>query len=192
MKKVVDCRGLACPKPVIITKKQLESEGVSEVVSIVDNETARQNVHKLADSLGYKTEIEEKEGFIYITIRKEEVRQAAESDVRNFVIMIGSDKLGVGDEKLGSALMKSYVYALSESTPVPESIFFVNSGVRLTTEGSDVIDSLKTLEQKGVEIFSCGTCLDFYNLKEKLIIGSVTNMYNIVEKMNNASNTIKL
>jgi selenium metabolism protein YedF len=88
--------------------------------------------------------------------------------------------------------MKSYIYALSESSALPKSMLFVNSGVMLTTEGSEVMDSLRVLEQKGVEILSCGTCLDFYNLKEKLQIGTVTNMYTIVEKTNKAYNTIKL
>lgn len=111
---------------------------------------------------------------------------------RNLVLLVGTDKLGSGDDKLGAALMKSYMYALTENDIKPKTMIFVNGGVKLTTEGSDVIESLKNLHANGVEVLSCGTCLDFYNLKDKLLVGEVSNMYTIVEKMNKASNTIKL
>lgn len=201
--KIIDCRGLLCPRPVILTKKELESMESGEFEIIVDNDAARENVSKFAKNLGVNFEITEKDGFYHILMKKEITASAIanpkdQCEIMNFtsdksiVIVIGNDKLGLGDDKLGAALMKSYVYALTESENKPNTLLFLNGGVRLTTEGSDVIESLKVLENLGTEIMSCGTCLDFYGLKEKLLIGSVSNMYTIVEKMNGATNTIKL
>lgn len=192
MSKTIDCRGLACPKPVILTKNELESLKSGEVVTIVDNDTARQNVLKLAESLGYPSKVESRDNFFYITITKGDAVKDSKSGENNLVIFVGSNVLGTGDDKLGAVLMKSYMYALSESSTFPKAMLFANGGVKLTTEGSDVLSSLKSLEEKGVSIMSCGTCLDFYNLKEKLVVGTVTNMYNIVELMNKASNTIRI
>ena len=110
----------------------------------------------------------------------------------NLVIVIGNDKLGLGDDELGTLLMKSYIFALSESDRLPSDIIFLNGGVKLAVEGSDCLTSIKALSEKGVNILCCGTCLDFYGLKEKLGVGEITNMYTIVEKMNTAANTIKL
>jgi selenium metabolism protein YedF len=190
--KKIDCKGLACPKPVILTKKELEAMDSGEVEIIVDNDIARQNLQKLAESMGCVSRFESREGLIYVTITKTEGCSVINTYERELVILVGSDKLGIGDDKLGTALMKSYVFALSECDILPKTMLFVNSGVKLTTEGSDVIESLEKLIQKGVEMMSCGTCLDFYNLKDKLKVGSITNMYTIIEKMNKGVNTIKL
>jgi selenium metabolism protein YedF len=194
--KIIDCKGLACPKPVILTKKELEAIDKGEIEVIVDNDAARENVSRFAKSQGFEYSVSEKDGLIHIVIKKDAPQpQACEImnfDNKKLVILVGTDKFGKGDEKLGTALMKSYLYAMTENSIKPEKMFFVNSGVNLTTEGSEVIESLKALESQGVEIMSCGTCLDFYGLKEKLIIGGVTNMYTIVENMNSASNTITL
>lgn len=192
MPNTVDCRGLACPKPVILTKNALESIKSGEVVTIVDNDTARQNILKLAESLGYHSKVESRENLFYITITKTDAVKDSQSGENNFVIFVGSNVVGAGDDKLGAVLMKSYMYALSESSVLPKAMLFANGGVKLTTEGSDVLNSLKSIEKKGVNIMSCGTCLDFYNLKDKLVVGTVTNMYNIVELMNKASNTIRI
>jgi selenium metabolism protein YedF len=192
MSKTIDCRGLACPKPVILTKKELDSIDSGEVVSIVDNDVARQNVLKFAESAGCSAAAEEKDGLFYITITKSSCSKTSDTTENNIVIFVASDKFGAGDDKLGTALMKSYMYALSESDAVPKTMLFANGGVKLTTEGSDVLESLKALSQKGVEIMSCGTCLDFYGLKEKLVVGTVTNMYTIVDRMNKAVNTIRI
>ena len=196
----IDCRKLLCPKPVILTKKALQSMDSGEIEVIVDNDTAMENVSKFAKNSGLNFEIIEGDGFYHILIKKEafETFSTEGAQKTNFtrdislVIVIGSERLGTGDDLLGAALMKSYIYALTESENQPNTLIFLNGGVKFTTEGSDVIESLKILEGLGTEIMSCGACLDFYGLKDKLIIGSVTNMYAIVEKMNRANNTIKL
>ncbi len=114
------------------------------------------------------------------------------SSLLNQVLVVGGDKLGDGDDKLGEILIKSYMFSLEKCPPYPKTILFLNSGVKLVVENSPVLDNLRAMESQGVEILSCGTCLDYYNLKDKLCVGGVTNMYAIVEMMNNAYNTIKL
>lgn len=192
--KIIDCRGLTCPKPVIMTKKEMEAISEGEFEVIVDNEVARDNVSKYVKSEGLECSIVENKGEYHISVKK--TKNACEcmefNGKTSIAILIGSNTFGDGDDKLGAALMKSYLYALSESDKKPVTLLFANSGVKLTTEGSEVLESLKALEGRGVEILSCGTCLDFYGLKEKLAIGSITNMYTIVDKLNSASNAIKL
>jgi len=199
--KLVDCRGLTCPKPVILTKKEVEAPDFDEIEVIVDNESSRENVKKYLMSANLKFTMDEKEGLYHFFAKKEgEVKKVEEPvvcEISNVAVetgltyVIASDKFGDGDDSLGALLMKSFVYSLTEATEKPGNLIFLNSGVKLTCEGSDVLDSLKKLEDLGVEILSCGTCLDFYNLKEKLKVGSVTNMYTIVEKMN-STKTIKI
>lgn len=195
--KTLDCRGLACPKPVIMTKKELEISN-TDIQVIVDNEAAKENVSKFARNSGYELDIKENGGLYHIEIfagKAPETRGLCEINEfidKNLILLVSSNLFGSGDDKLGALLMKSYLYALTESDDKPQCILFVNSGVKLTTEGSDTIESLRVLEKSGVEILSCGTCLDFYGLKEKLLIGSVTNMYTLVEKMNKSTKTIKL
>jgi len=189
----IDCRGLKCPKPVINTKKYFESieEGIAEIV--VDNEVAKNNIIKLAESSSLKHEVLEKEGAYYIKVTKEKCGcEVMEFKSKKFTIVVSTDMLGVGDDKLGAALMKSYMFALAESDSIPQDILFLNGGVKLVVEGSEVLESLDKLKERGVSLASCGTCLDFYGLKDKLAIGEVTNMYTIIEKMNNADKTIKL
>lgn len=195
MKNSVDCRGLACPKPVIMTKKELEAITEGEIEVIVDNEAARENVTRLLKSQGIEPKVEAKEGLYYVSGEK---KAGCGCQVMDFsedsrpVILVASEVLGVGDDKLGAMLMKSYMYALTESEVKPQTMLFVNGGVKLTIEGSDSLESIKTLETQGVEIMSCGTCLDFYGIKEKLAVGKVTNMYTIVEKTNGSANTIRI
>ncbi len=192
--KIIDCKGLACPKPVILTKKELEGMTEGELKVIVDNAAARENVSRFAKNQGLEYNVNEKDGLYHIIIKKtaQQTCELMNFDNKNLIIMITSDKFGSGEDKLGAALMKSYLYALTESDKKPEKMFFVNGGVKLTCEGTEVLESLESLNSAGVEIFSCGTCLDFYGLKDKLLIGGITNMYTIVESTNGASNTIKI
>lgn len=195
MNRQVDARGLSCPKPVIETKKVLDALTEGSVTTIVDNEIAMQNVSKLAKSMAYDVDVKEMNNNYYINIYKEAGNQEMRQEIKNtkdVVIMFGSDVMGEGSRELGQVLMKGYMYTLTEMKPYPKALLFVNSGVRLTTEGSEVIEYLRYLESEGVEILSCGTCLDYFQLKAKLVVGGVTNMYTIVEKMNMAKNTIRL
>lgn len=186
MKNQIDARGMDCPRPVIMTKKELDNLKTGSITTIVDNEVARENVSKLAASMGYSFSVEEKDGDFYININKdgEKIEEVKEDrKLKDMTIGIASDTMGSGDDTLGKILMKSFIYTVSETEPYPSTIVFYNGGVRLTVEGSEVIDDLIALEKKGVEIISCGTCLDFLELKEKLKVGSISNMYTIYEKL---------
>lgn len=187
----IDARGLQCPQPVILTKKALEEITSGEVLTIVDNITARENLARLAANLNCQFDAEEKDGCFHVKIIK--LGESEKKDTNNdFIIVITSDKLGTGDEELGKLLMKTYTYTLNETKPYPKAVIFMNSGVKLVVEGAETLDNIQKLHNKGIEIISCGTCLDFYNIKDKLKAGIVGNMYTIVEYMHTAAKVINI
>ncbi|MFA7549861.1 MAG: sulfurtransferase-like selenium metabolism protein YedF [Sedimentibacter sp.] len=194
--KIVDARKKACPQPVIMTKKEAD-EGAEEITVIVDNETAKLNVTKLASQLRYSVTAENKEDGIYILLikgaeSKEQSEIVSKTQNKNIGYLITSDKLGKGSDDLGRILMKSFLFTLSETKPYPDFLIFLNSGVKLTTEGSESIEDLIKLKEGSVEIVSCGTCLDFFEIKSKLQVGSVSNMYDIVDMISNSTNTVTI
>ncbi len=198
MKKIeVDARGQACPKPVIMTKKELDNIEEGIIITIVDNEVAKNNVSKLANSLGFEYKVDEGENEYLITIikgkgevKEEEKAKGAVSGDK--VVVFSSNTMGKGSEELGKVLIKSFIYTLTETSPYPATLIFYNGGVHLTCEGSPVLEDLKKLEDEGVEIISCGTCLDYFNIKDKLQVGQISNMYTIYDKMANAGNIINI
>lgn len=191
----IDARGLNCPTPVIKTKKAMENNPEENIMTIVNNKAAQENIKRLADNLGYQVSVSEKEGDYYLQLSKDSsllFMMESENNLGNYLIYVATDKMGEGSDDLGRMLMKGYFYALTEAKPYPQAILFLNAGVKLTTVDSEVLDYIKILEDNGVEIFSCGTCLDFFGLQEKLVAGIQTNMYTIVEKMNQVSKVIKI
>jgi selenium metabolism protein YedF len=194
--KVVDCRGLVCPQPVIQTKKTIETTEAGRITIIVDNDVAKINVVKLAAANGLGAAVEEKSGDYYITIIKGKgtspatpvTATAASSgaDATRQVYLITQNTLGHGASELGAVLMKAFMTTMLETKPQPEALLFINSGIRLTVEGSPVLEQLKTLAERGVTVLSCGTCLDYYQVKADLAVGEVTNMYTIIETIANA------
>lgn len=201
MKKELDCRTLACPSPVIMTKKELEAMEEGQLLVKVGNEAAKENVSRLARSMNLNYEVSEdlgdEEYNITISVDGKEISQdgnTQEEAVANKgkqTIAISSDLMGSGSEELGKILMKSFIYTVRETEPYPDSILFYNKGVLLTTEGSEVLEDIKFLEEQGVEISSCGTCLDYYEINDKLEVGIISNMYDIYETMRNA-NTLNI
>lgn len=209
MKEIkVNAMGDQCPIPVIKTKKALSQVTEASIVEVsVDNEIAVQNLSKMAKqkNLEYTCEkitdqhyiiriksdgqdIENKEE----TIETEEVKEVCYPDRKtNTVVVLSSDKMGEGSEELGKILMKGFIFALTELEELPNTVLLYNSGVKLSTEGSNSIENLKTLQAQGVEILSCGTCLNYYELTDKLEVGEVTNMYFILEKMSQADKIIR-
>lgn len=196
--EIIDCNGLACPIPVIKTKKYFDLEESKEALVIVDNEVAKNNILRLAKGINLNSSYIEENGIYKIQLSKGliekviENKNNIENEKSGLSILVASNLLGNGDEKLGETLMKVYINTLAETDTLPENLMFLNSGVKLTCEGSDVLDSLNALKNKGVNIISCGACLDFYNLKENLKVGEIGNMYQIIEIMNTSNNTIKL
>ncbi len=190
--KIVDALGKVCPVPVIMTKKALrENAGSDDLVIKVDNEIATQNLTKLANQKKIKNEVKKISSSEYeVTFFAKgvcETCQAMDNPITaghdGYVVVISSDKMGIGDEEFGKKLLENFIYSLSEQDELPKKIIFYNSGVKVVTQNEKSITDLKAIEQFGCEILSCGLCLDFYNVKDQLKVGSITNMYRIVEIM---------
>lgn len=191
----VNALGDACPIPVVKTKNAIKQmPGGGQVCVLVDNEIAVQNLTKMANQKGYGVKSEKLEEHKYQVIMSvgngiSEQEEAALPEVcipdgrKNKVVVIASDKMGNGDDVLGALLMKGFIFALTQQDELPKTILLYNGGARLTCEDSPALEDFKSLEAQGVEILTCGTCLNHYGLSEKLKVGSVTNMYVIAEKM---------
>lgn len=196
MAKVVDARGLACPQPVILTRDALEE--ATEVLTIVDNETARTNVTRLAERVGARVRVEQKDDGTYLHITKttahaEPSPQAMGMPVGGpLVLVIPSEIMGRGDEELGNILIRGFFHTLGEVELLPDKIIFFNSGVKLVIENSPVLEDLQALTARGVEILACGTCLGHYGLTEQVAVGEVSNMYTIAETMLGAGRVVSL
>lgn len=193
MKEKVDARDLACPQPVIMAKKTIEEKG--DCVVIVDNDAARENVCRMAESLGYDVHIEENDDATYIHITRGGVSEVWEEKTLSTeptVVVFPSDKMGRGDDELGTVLIRAFLHTLGEISPRPDIMIFFNAGVKLTTEGSEVLDDLHKLENQGIEMLVCGTCLDYFGLKDDFKVGVVSNMYDIAETMLLAGRVIRI
>lgn len=199
----VNAMGDTCPIPVIKTKKAIEGlNGAGVVETLVDNEIAVQNLKKMADQKGYKVSCEklgDSQYKVKMTIgdaveekKEESAKKSERSDSsENTVVVISSSKMGEGEEELGKVLIKGFIYALTQLDTLPKTMLFYNGGAFLTCEGSESLEDLKFLKEQGVEIFTCGTCLNYYGLTEKLQVGEITNMYVIAEKMTQADKVVK-
>lgn len=195
----VNAMGDNCPIPVIKTKKAMQAlTGPETIEVLVDNEIAVQNVTKMAESSGGQVRSEklgEAEFKVIISMQgaplTEEDAVCIPDAKGDLVVVVSSDRMGSGNDELGMVLLKGFIFAITQLDTLPKTMLFYNGGVTLTTEGSQVLEDLKSLEAQGVEIMSCGTCLDYYGLKDKLVVGSVTNMYNIVETQAKAAKIIK-
>lgn len=190
----VNAIGDACPIPVVKTKKAMQEAKEGEIIEVlVDNEIAVKNVTKMASSEGASVEFEkitEEEYKISIEMPAEDC-ECEESPEENLVVVVSSDRMGTGNDELGKVLIKGFIFAVTQLDKLPKTMLFYNGGATLTAEGSDSLEDLKHLEEEGVEILTCGTCLNYYGLTEKLQVGSVTNMYTIVEKMAGADKVIR-
>ena len=200
MEIIIDCMGKPCPIPVIETKKALAKQGVSQVLVKVDNITAVQNLQKMANGLGYGFSYNEnaKDSYEVTMTGSGEAAQRPQQKQHNNVpsggltVVISKNKMGDGAEELGKILIKGFIYSLTELPVPPESVIFLNSGAYLTSEGANVIDDLKKLEEKGTKILTCGTCVNYYKLHDKPAVGTIVNMYDITEKMAAAASVINI
>ena len=203
MEKIIDCMGMACPLPVVNAKKAAEQLHSGDVLTVlVDNEIAVQNLTRFAEHKGFSVSGEKKGEKAYAVIMhisgtaaqpaaEEAVSCAVDVRRKGMLVVLSGNVMGTGDAKLGTSLMKAFVFALTKQDQLPDTILCYNTGAYLTCEGADTLEDLKLLESEGVTVLTCGTCLDFYGLKEKLAVGGVTNMYDIVERMENAAQIIK-
>lgn len=211
----IDCRGLLCPQPVIHTKEALEALGRGRLTVLVDNEAARSNVSRFLASRGLNPDIKEEGGGVYrLTLEQATSSEApasgepASGESGGFradsylcrpsgagvVGVIDSDTMGRGDNELGRILMRAFIKTLPSIDPLPQALYFYNSGVRLTAGNQldhGLLEPLMLLGRRGVAIYSCGACLDFFGLKDELRVGEVTNMYEIITAMSQAPAVIR-
>ena len=203
----VDALGDACPIPVVKTKNAIrELNGAGVVQTLVDNEIAVQNLTKMANQKGYGVKSEKiAEDQFCVTLeisgaaaeKEDSASGAEECPVRpegrrkNTVVAVTASVMGTGNDELGAVLIKGFLYALTQQEELPSTILFYNGGAALTCEGSASIEDLKSLEAQGVEILTCGTCLNYYKLSEKLAVGGVTNMYEITERLTQADLVVR-
>jgi selenium metabolism protein YedF len=182
--QTIDARGLACPQPVILAKKALDAN--DEVVVLVDDTVARENVKRLAINMGFLVEEKQQGDETHIHISKGDACSLVQGVIPHqglLVVVISSDTMGRGEEVLGGVLMKSFLHTLTQTTPMPDVLILFNTGVKLAGKGSEVLDDLEALEAAGVKILACGTCLNYFSLKDELAVGSVSNMYDIAQAM---------
>lgn len=203
--KIVDARGMLCPKPLILTKKAVNNlENSKEINILIDNETAKDNVEKfLCDNkVSFITNQEEDLFVISVNAEGQKITsepkdycvpsfQLKNKNNDSYVVKIASDLMGVGDKELGNLLIQAFINTLPEMDALPEKIIFYNSGVKLTVKSSPIADTLKKMEAEGVEILICGTCLDYYNLKDQVETGIVSNMYSILDSLRTANKIVE-
>jgi selenium metabolism protein YedF len=197
--KSVDCRGLNCPEPVIKTKQAMAEMPGADLKIIVDNEIARDNVSRFARNQGRSADWTEENGLFSISITGSDDNIISSAGTRtknnqqeNPVILISTSLLGQGSDELGAMLMRNFIYTLTKRDDLPGAIVFMNSGVKLTIANSPALDELLELEGKGVQLLVCGTCLDYYQLKEVHKAGQVSNMYDISDLLLAADRVVTL
>ena len=193
--KNLDCRNMACPLPVVTVKRALEEPGTAGVTVQLDSGPPVENVTRFARNRGYTVTESESDNGVTLVItgqgRDGEALPLPETSARRS-LLVTSDRLGDGPEELGRLLMKNFLITLLESPGLPDRILFVNRAVLLAVEGSELLEALEKLEQRGVELLSCGVCLDYFHQKEALRLGKVTTMYTIVEAVMTGAGTARL
>jgi selenium metabolism protein YedF len=197
--KEIDARGLACPAPVLQTKATLHDDNPASVRVVVDNAASQQNVQRFLESQGFRTELEQ-DGNDYFVMGSCDSAPSTQpqpdptpsSDVKKIMVMCATDRIGYGDDALGLKLMINFLRTLKEMGDELWRLVLVNNGVKLTIEGSEVLEDLKAYEAAGLNILVCGTCLDHFNLLEKKQVGETTNMLDIVTAMQLSDKVINL
>jgi selenium metabolism protein YedF len=198
--KEIDARGLACPAPVLQAKAALEEGNLNCLKVVVDNAAAQQNVQRFLDSRGFQAALEQ-HGNDYLIVGTSDsepgpqapisAKQASE-DLKKIMVMCATDRMGFGDDELGLKLMANYLRTLDEMGRELWRLVFVNNGVKLTIDGSEVLEDLRAYEKRGIKILVCGTCLDYFHLLEKKQVGQTTNMLDIVTAMQLADKVITI
>lgn len=203
--KIIDAMGKACPVPVVLAKKaaaELASEG-GELQVLVDNQPACENLRNMAEGNGYavmEEKIEPGRYRVTITVPVQEQAQVqpvteqtpVKREESGLVVVISKDTMGQGSEELGKILIKGFLFSLTQLKNPPKAVLFFNSGVLLTVEGCNTLDDLRELEQAGTQIEICGTCADYYSVKDSIGVGKIVNMMTITERMAYAGSVINI
>jgi selenium metabolism protein YedF len=193
---IVDTRGKSCPEPVIITKKALEDTTNDKLVIYVDSEVSKENILRYLDSAGAKGKVQEKAGYSEIIVEISQTQQTSntinKTIKKGLIYYISSDAAGSGDCELGQKLMVNMISTIEKLDYLPELMFFINTGIYLTTLNENTIVPLKKLTDNGVKIYTCGTCLNYFKLENTLKVGQVTDMFSLLTALTSAHNIIKL
>lgn len=196
----IDCKGLACPQPVIQTKEALE-QGASNLEIVVDNEASKENVARFARSQNCDVSIDSlDDGGFRLTLTRGSSTGTNEFNPSDYacpvptggglVYVISADSMGRGNEELGWGLLQTYIQTIEKVSPLPQKILMYNAGVKLVAQGSGALEALRRLQERGVEILVCGTCLDFFQLKSVIQVGQISNMYDIMTSMIEAGKVV--
>lgn len=200
--KIIDARGQLCPKPIILTKKAINDPNIpNEFFLLIDNETSKENVERFLKDNGILHQTYQKENYFQISVSKTGEKADSSSEAycsisttkkltADHIMAITNDKMGSGSDELGKILIQGFMNTIKEVSPLPQKIIFYNNGVKLTLKDSPVIDSLKELEKLGVMIQICGTCVDYYKVKDKIGCGKISNMYDITDSLTKATHII--
>jgi selenium metabolism protein YedF len=192
MNKIVDARGQLCPMPIIMTKKALKEIETGVIETLIDSEISKENLEKMAKETGLSFVTTEDNGLYHVKITKEKTSMLKEtSENEKTIVVIASDRMGEGSEELGKILMKGFIYTLTEMEEVPSTVLFYNSGAKITVTGSESLEDIEVLMERGSEILTCGTCLNYYGIQDQLAIGEISNMYTIIERQKNATKVIR-
>jgi len=205
--RVVDARGMSCPRPVLETRKALSDEALASLEVLVDNSASAENVSRMARSMGCEVRLEDRDGGDLAVLLEraggqqgggaagppEEVAEegAACAVPSNLSVLVATETVGRGSDDLGRLLMVAFVKTLAEVVPRPRSLVLMNGGVKLAVEGSELIDAIRRLEGKGIDVLVCGTCLDFFGLSDDLKVGRVSNMFEIASTLAAADRLVR-
>jgi len=195
----LDCRGLACPAPVLKTKKAVDTKGPSEIIVTVDNEAAKENISRFLVSQGFKVSVRGEGKDFHVsgtktgrTASESAAIEEQEGEKQRIMVMVATDRIGYGDDELGKKLMQSFLKTLQEMGDELWRLVFVNNGVKLTIGASEALPDLKELEEQGIHILVCGTCLNHFDIFEWKQVGETTNMLDIVTAMQLADKVINV
>ena len=192
--KQIDCRNWQCPQPVIEVRKAILADPQEILEVLLADDAAYQNVSRLAQNSGFSIQEKSGDGFTCLTLTPGQApdKTAVKPQIGgSTVLLCASEKLGEGDEELGRLLLKNFLITLLDTTGIPDAIYFVNSGVKLACAGAETVEILEKLACRGIDIASCGLCLEYYKLKEKLQVGRITNMLEIAEAQLSAGRIIR-
>ena len=205
MAKLVDCRGMVCPQPLVETRREIKKSNPGEVITVVvDNSTSLKNILRFLEDNGVECVVKQEAESSSITFnvplqmtqpdkRAEEYCDVSpKPDVNSgFIVLLNSATMGKGNDELGKILMKGFLSTLLELKATPTEIICYNSAVTLALKSSDTAATLQQISERGIKITLCGTCVDFYNLRDDLAVGQISNMLYIAERLSSGVRIIQ-
>jgi len=190
--KTIDAKGLSCPQPVVLAIREIK-DGTESFAIIVDNKAALKNVQMAFKNHEYKFDVKEKDGNYILSAEKSGefiMEQKSSSAIGKHIYTFKTN--GIAPDELGQMLTQSFIANIKEVTPLPDKLVFYHEGVKLVLENSPVLESLIELENLGVELLICGNCLRFYNVEDKVVVGTLSNAFTILQSLTNADNLVSL